>query len=521
MKIQYSIASSVFILVLFVFLSGCLGQPTCNKPYILVGTDCCLDSNNNSICDNDETQIGQHNQTEEQNLSQQQVQNQTAQQNISAQQNQSVQQNQTTQNQTAQNQTTENQTQETGNTTLETTSVCGDGSCDASESSSCCSDCGCAAGQTCVNNSCSAFQGFKQIPQIDFKLIQFCGDGVCNNNENSSTCCDDCGCSGKFTCYNNTCLSKIPFTQMYTLNLSSYDVKLSSDSVAEGTRPKISEFYVAWHDYISAKPHIMLYNLKTSKVVQLSNATSEYGPDIFAKRLVWEDGRRPTGAENIDIYYYDIPNGVEGILTTRIGYKHSPKIDGDTIVWSEQASSGENLYMFNLVSKQETKLLSGANIIGYDVWGNNIAWSMFTCNTNPCTYNIYVYNTVTKKSQKILDTQSPLDYSLRIYGNKTVYIVGSGTNTQVNVYDLNTKLTTQITSGAGQKVDAVLYNNTVVWADKRNGNWDIYSYDLVQKAEKALVTETHDQKYPDIYGNKIVYLDARNNRNIYMYVKMD
>lgn len=28
--------------------------PTCNKPYILVGTDCCLDQNNNSICDTDE-----------------------------------------------------------------------------------------------------------------------------------------------------------------------------------------------------------------------------------------------------------------------------------------------------------------------------------------------------------------------------------------------------------------------------------------------------------------------------------
>lgn len=29
-------------------------QPVCNKPYILVGTDCCLDQNDNSICDLDE-----------------------------------------------------------------------------------------------------------------------------------------------------------------------------------------------------------------------------------------------------------------------------------------------------------------------------------------------------------------------------------------------------------------------------------------------------------------------------------
>jgi len=38
---------------------GCTGSEqkvVCNKPYILVGTDCCLDNNNNSICDKDETQ---------------------------------------------------------------------------------------------------------------------------------------------------------------------------------------------------------------------------------------------------------------------------------------------------------------------------------------------------------------------------------------------------------------------------------------------------------------------------------
>jgi len=40
--------------------SGCTGQepevlkPVCNSPYILVGTDCCLDENSNNICDRDE-----------------------------------------------------------------------------------------------------------------------------------------------------------------------------------------------------------------------------------------------------------------------------------------------------------------------------------------------------------------------------------------------------------------------------------------------------------------------------------
>ena len=39
-----------------VVLSGCQSEKAivCNKPYILVGTECCLDQNENNICDDDE-----------------------------------------------------------------------------------------------------------------------------------------------------------------------------------------------------------------------------------------------------------------------------------------------------------------------------------------------------------------------------------------------------------------------------------------------------------------------------------
>ncbi|HII15729.1 MAG TPA: hypothetical protein HA362_05445 [Nanoarchaeota archaeon] len=48
------------LILLTLALAGCKQQevsvsPTCNKPYILVGTGCCLDTNDNLICDTDET----------------------------------------------------------------------------------------------------------------------------------------------------------------------------------------------------------------------------------------------------------------------------------------------------------------------------------------------------------------------------------------------------------------------------------------------------------------------------------
>jgi len=54
----------VLVIVGIIVISGCIQQEvTCNPPYIKVGISCCLDINNNSICDKDETLPTQTQQT--------------------------------------------------------------------------------------------------------------------------------------------------------------------------------------------------------------------------------------------------------------------------------------------------------------------------------------------------------------------------------------------------------------------------------------------------------------------------
>jgi hypothetical protein len=45
------------ILVVLVFLVGCQQTIVCNEPYIIKGTDCCLDQDGNSVCDEDEVEV--------------------------------------------------------------------------------------------------------------------------------------------------------------------------------------------------------------------------------------------------------------------------------------------------------------------------------------------------------------------------------------------------------------------------------------------------------------------------------
>ena len=44
-------------------LGSCQQKIICNKPYILIGNSCCLDKNDNKICDNDEPEQFQRNET--------------------------------------------------------------------------------------------------------------------------------------------------------------------------------------------------------------------------------------------------------------------------------------------------------------------------------------------------------------------------------------------------------------------------------------------------------------------------
>ena len=49
----------IFLFLLnFIFISGCVENIECNKPYIHHGTECCLDQNSNNICDVDEGRQG-------------------------------------------------------------------------------------------------------------------------------------------------------------------------------------------------------------------------------------------------------------------------------------------------------------------------------------------------------------------------------------------------------------------------------------------------------------------------------
>ena len=99
-----------------------------------------------------------------------------------------------------------------------------------------------------------------------------------------------------------------------------------------------------------------------------------------------------------------------------------------------------------------------------------------------------------------------------IYDNKIVWQDKRNGNWNIYMYDLSTKKETQITTNKFDQINPDIYGNKVVWQDERKGNWDIYMYDLSTKKETQITTNASNSERPDIYGDKIVWSDDRNGK---------
>lgn len=205
-------------------------ETNCNKPYIQVGDDCCLDKDDNSICDKDEM-------TEEESTNEETDEETVEESEKSVEEKESSDDEETADD--SDEVTEENlgtiescskpfiesgtgcclDVNEDGacDTVSEDAGSCGDGMCENGED--CCADCGCPAREICSDNECSPEESFsnEELQSVfEMKPMVFaprCGDGACNGDETQASCCSDCGCSGNDVCLSDGCgeLTLTPF----------------------------------------------------------------------------------------------------------------------------------------------------------------------------------------------------------------------------------------------------------------------------------------------------------------------
>lgn len=245
-------------------------------------------------------------------------------------------------------------------------------------------------------------------------------------------------------------------------NNNSYKIADIDDSFRYYPKPKIFNDKVVWSDNSSGSYDVYIYDLNTNqKHAITNNPLDQMEPKIYENKIVWEDNRNG----NYDIYLCDltgntgdltswcntfIPNGGLKQITINPYYQRDVSIYKNLVAWIDdrdyQASNLEDIYIYNLETNQEKKVLSdNFTKFGTSIYENKISW-----------LNIDEYFSI-----KVLDLN----------------------NHQIK----EIKRQNQLASG-----DAVIYDNIVVWDEvfynEAEGllDGDLYMYDLTRPQSKLV-----------------------------------
>ncbi|MGB9940188.1 PGF-pre-PGF domain-containing protein [Methanosarcina sp.] len=254
-----------------------------------------------------------------------------------------------------------------------------------------------------------------------------------------------------------------------------------------------------------------------AQVTRIGNGSD---PAIYGNNVVWTN--------DSVIHVYDLTAKTD--TTVNSSAASYPAIYGNKLVWHDESSGVPRLAVYDISTAAITYITQNVDQSSRPaIYGNKIVWSADYNETN-YNYNVYMRDISTSTQTKIAEGNDPDIYETRItYG----YEDDDGRN--IAVYDINTKETIKV-HHSSQVFSPLIYGNKVIWSDFYNRDGFIQMYDLV--TEKTIdVTSDHTGNtlygsdivdagadtgtHPNIHGDKIVYSKSGNDQfgsaGVYVY----
>ncbi len=290
-----------------------------------------------------------------------------------------------------------------------------------------------------------------------------------------------------------------------------------SISLADGDQlaPQISGDYVVWEDYRNGSGNADIYAYRFSTATEFAVTTAarkQRYPQIDGDYIVWQDERN----NEADIYAYRISSGTEIAISNQSadGEQWAPQINGDNIVWESSQGGSTDIKAFSIANNSEfivntTSLPSGSRYSPvlsekYLVWIDNSSGYD----------NLYGFNLITREVPFLVSAVAASQLRPQISGEYVVWQdYRNGVDYDVYAYNFQDPdpVTAEIKVSVRDKAQIypVIDGDYIAWQDYRNDNYDIYAYRISTGEEITISPHGAPQTRPLLVDGQITWLDGR------------
>lgn len=236
-------------------------------------------------------------------------------------------------------------------------------------------------------------------------------------------------------------------------------------------------------------------------------------PQIWEDKIIWVDSR--LGPQ--DLFLYDISQGLEKPLTQTPYPEAFPDIYENKVIYQVWRKNNYDIWFIDLATGKAQPVSEGEDWHEMlpKIWGDLVVWEDWRNSYKEG--DIYLHNLKTGKTEPLV--QRPAAQGRPdIYEDKIVWHDKRNGNWDIYLYDLSKGEERPLTEDPSDQFSPVIHGNHVVWVDTRNGNWDIYLYDLTTDTTRCLCQEPSKQWWPQVWGDTVLWVDERGGESIiYLY----
>ncbi len=262
--------------------------------------------------------------------------------------------------------------------------------------------------------------------------------------------------------------NNLDYGDIYLYDISTGEsVLLSTTGIIE-ISPDISSGYVVWQALESEVWQIYVYDLSNvvSQVLSPSNA-HQITPSISSDWIVWADYRNG----DWDIYGYS--KGSEYALVNVKGDQYQPKVYGNTLVYVDDSSGSNQVYLYDLYVGTFLQLSNEGNNVKPDVDENYVVWQSDVSDD----WDLYAYSLSNGEISIITDSSFDEKFP-RISGEIVVWLKKESENNDIYYTDLSTGNSKALTSDSQNQYVPVIFGPEAFWIDYNSGDADIYGVNI-------------------------------------------